>query len=93
MTPLPPCPADPVMSEGQQCLPVTSIVCVCVCPRVRVHTFACMSVTRLDMGSVCTYLCVRLCTESVYALPPVLEFGKALITQSSAGLFLHGPGR
>lgn len=27
------------------------------------------------------------------ALPPVLEFGKALITQSSAGLFLHGPGR
>ena len=90
MTPLPPCPADPRMSEEQKCLPVTSIVCVCVSACAHV----CMYVSYTFGHGVCVHVsvCTCMCGECVYALPPVLEFGKALITQSSAGLFLHRPG-
>lgn len=64
MTPLPPRPAHTVMSEGQRCLPVASM-CVCVRACMHAHMFARMSVTCLDMGSVCMCLCVPVCMERV----------------------------
>lgn len=85
MIPLPPHPTHTVMSKGQKCLPVASM-CVCACAHACTHV--CTYVSYLFGHGVCVHVSVCSCMygEGVYALPPVLKFSKALITQSSTGL-------
>lgn len=92
------CTAGP---EGCKCLLVASGVYVCVCVWgicVCIHAHTCVQVcvvVYVDRGlSVCV-LCLWMhgwIGACVYALPPMFQFRKALITQSSTELFLHGPG-